>query len=234
MRTLTSLVTLALVVLANHSIWAQQASAPTDWPTSISEDMDAQIKAFVEQNDRRDGTNPMDWRYDLPEGVLVKQVTFYSNEQPVYAKIFYPADFSPEGRWPAVALGHGYNAISIAIEKYGARFAKRGLAAMVIDYRGYGFSDPWVRVLSPQDGVARERQVIRENPGRARADAARPLAAGRRHARRRLVSAGRAWCRPKPDRGSGGPATAAVSSSTWRVTTRASGRPWVRCRAPAG
>ena len=165
MRIPVTLLTLALVVPVSAPLAAQPAGDPPgELPTPISEAMDARIRAFVEQNERRGGTDPLDWRYELAEGVLVKQVTFYSNEQPVYAKIFYPVDFAPEGRWPAVALGHGYNAISIAIEKYGARFAERGLVAMVIDYRGYGFSDPWVRVLDPEDGVARERQLIREIP----------------------------------------------------------------------
>ena len=156
---------LSLVLTVGPPIAAQLAETPpVDLPPPVSEALDAELRVFAAENDRRGGTDPMDWRYELAEGVLVKQVTFYSNEQPVYAKLFFPADFAPEGRYPAVALGHGYNAISIAIEKYGARFAEHGLVAMVIDYRGYGFSDPWVRVLDPEDGVARERQVIREIP----------------------------------------------------------------------
>jgi dienelactone hydrolase len=94
-----------------------------------------------------------DWRYELPDGVVVRQVTFWSDETACHARLFFPPGFTVAGSWPAVVLGHGFNAISIAIEKYGARFAERGLVAMVIDYRGYGFSDGWVSLLEP-DGTS--------------------------------------------------------------------------------
>ena len=140
------------------------AQTPSMASTPLSQELDAQIKAYVDTTKREGGTHPEDWRYELTDGVMVSQVTFYSNEQPTYAKLFYPAGFSPNDSWPAVVLGHGYNALSIAIEKYGARFAERGLVAMVIDYRSYGFSDPWVRLLEPEAGLARQREVIKEVP----------------------------------------------------------------------
>ena len=90
---------------------------------------------------REGGTQPRDWNYDLPEGVSTRQVTFYvDGGTPLYGKLFLPRGFSTRGKWPAVVVGHGINALSIGIEKYGARFADRGLVAMAIDYQSYGFS----------------------------------------------------------------------------------------------
>ena len=98
---------------------------------------------------RQGGTQPQDWPYRLPEGVTTRQVTFYSDGTACYAKLFFPKDYNTKGKTPAVVLGHGFNAISIGIEKYGARFAERGLVAMVIDYRTYGFSSGQITLLEP-------------------------------------------------------------------------------------
>ena len=102
---------------------------------------------------RDGGTQPRDWNYDLPEGVTTRQVTFYvGGGTPLYGKLFLPRQFSPRGRWPAVVVGHGINALSIGIEKYAARFADRGLVAMAIDYQSYGFSGSGaddLRLLEP-------------------------------------------------------------------------------------
>jgi dienelactone hydrolase len=90
---------------------------------------------------RDGGTQPRDWNYDLPDGIVTRQVTFYvDGGTPLYGKVFLPRGFSARGKWPAVVVGHGINALSIGIEKYGARFADRGLVAMAIDYQSYGFS----------------------------------------------------------------------------------------------
>ena len=90
---------------------------------------------------REGGTQPRDWNYDLPEGITTRQVTFYvDGGTPLYGKMFFPRGFRSRGKWPAVVVGHGINALSIGIEKYGARFADRGLVAMAIDYQSYGFS----------------------------------------------------------------------------------------------
>lgn len=98
---------------------------------------------------RKGGTQPQDWPYQLPEGVTTRQVVFYSDGTACHAKLFLPKGFAATGKTPGVVLGHGFNAISIGIEKYGARFAERGLVAMVIDYRTYGFSSGQPRLLEP-------------------------------------------------------------------------------------
>ena len=90
---------------------------------------------------REGGTQPRDWDYALPDGVTTRQITFYvDGGTPLYGKLFFPKGFKTTDRRPGVVVGHGINALSIGIEKYGARFAERGLVAMAIDYQSYGFS----------------------------------------------------------------------------------------------
>jgi len=90
---------------------------------------------------REGGTQARDWDYQLPDGVRTRQVTFYvDGGTPLYGKLFLPKGYTTGGKLPAVVVGHGINALSIGIEKFAARFAERGLVAMAIDYRSYGFS----------------------------------------------------------------------------------------------
>jgi dienelactone hydrolase len=90
---------------------------------------------------RAGGTQPRDWDYTLPAGVTTRQITFYvDGGTPLYGKMFFPKGFKATDRRPGIVVGHGINALSIGIEKYGARFAGRGLVAMAIDYQSYGFS----------------------------------------------------------------------------------------------
>jgi uncharacterized protein len=106
---------------------------------------------------REGGTQPRDWDYALPEGVVTKQVTFYvDGGTPLYGKLFFPKGFKTTERRPGIVVGHGINALSIGIEKYAARFADRGLVAMAIDYQSYGFSGSGsddLRLLEPDPSV---------------------------------------------------------------------------------
>src|SRR5207302_4650848 len=92
------------------------------------------------------GLFPEDWAYKLAPGVTQKEVTYYSDGTACYAKIFFPKGFSPQDKTAGVVLGQGWAGTHFSIEKYGARFAGRGLVAMVIDYRGWGASDGFVSV----------------------------------------------------------------------------------------
>jgi dienelactone hydrolase len=106
---------------------------------------------------REGGTQPRDWDYALPDGVITKQITFFvDGGTPLYGKLFFPKGFKTSERRPAVVVGHGINALSIGIEKYAARFADRGLVAMAIDYQSYGFSGSGaddLRLLEPDPSV---------------------------------------------------------------------------------
>ena len=126
-----------VAVLAGASLSAQIS---TDIVEKHRADFHSQ--ATTADMKREGGTQPRDWDYDLPDGVATRQVTFYvDGGTPLYGKMFFPRGFSrTTGRWPAVVVGHGINALSIGIEKYAARFAERGLVAMAIDYQSYGFS----------------------------------------------------------------------------------------------
>ncbi|HKQ76285.1 MAG TPA: acetylxylan esterase [Blastocatellia bacterium] len=107
---------------------------------------------------RERGTQPQDWLFSLPEGVRSRQVTFYSDGTPCYGRIFFPKGFNARVKLPAVVVGHGINAQAVGIEKYAARFAERGLVAMAIDYRTYGYSGGDVLLLEP-DTTTDERAV---------------------------------------------------------------------------
>ena len=108
----------------------------------------------TEPDQKRDGgTQPRDWEYQLADGVRTRQVTFYvDGGVPLYGKLFLPKGFTATGKYPAVVVGHGINALSIGIEKFASRFAERGLVAMAIDYQSYGFSGSGsddLRLLEP-------------------------------------------------------------------------------------
>lgn len=96
------------------------------------------------------GLGPSDYAYTMPEGVTTKEVVYYSEGVPCYGKIFYPKGFNPQtARLPAIVLGQGWAGTHVSIEKYAAAFAKHGLVAMTIDYRGWGNSEGNVRLISP-------------------------------------------------------------------------------------
>ncbi len=119
--------------------------------TDIIEKYRAELqKQSTDPDQKRErGTQPQDWLFKLPDGVTSRQVTFYSDGTPCYARIFFPKGFTGQGKYPVVVVGHGINAQAVGIEKYGARFAERGLVAMTIDYRTYGYSSGDVLLLEP-------------------------------------------------------------------------------------
>ena len=96
------------------------------------------------------GLGPTDYAYTMPEGVTTREVVYYSEGVPCYANIFYPKGFNPQtSKLPAIVLGQGWAGTHVSIEKYAAAFAKHGLVAMTIDYRGWGNSEGNVRLISP-------------------------------------------------------------------------------------
>jgi dienelactone hydrolase len=131
------------------------ATARTQIGTAVIEKHKAGLERQITDPDqkREGGTQPRDWEYQLGEGVRTRQVTFFvDGGVPLYGKLFLPKGFTAAGRYPAVVVGHGINALSIGIEKFAARFAERGLVAMAIDYQSYGFSGSGsddIRLLEP-------------------------------------------------------------------------------------
>jgi dienelactone hydrolase len=131
------------------------ATARAQISTAVMEKHKAGLERQITDPDqkREGGTQPRDWEYQLGEGVRTRQVTFFvDGGVPLYGKLFLPKGFTAAGRYPAVVVGHGINALSIGIEKFAARFAERGLVAMAIDYQSYGFSGSGsddIRLLEP-------------------------------------------------------------------------------------
>jgi dienelactone hydrolase len=80
----------------------------------------------------------------LPDGVTTRDVWFYSEGVKCYGKLFLPKDFAPDGKSRAVILAPGWGETAASTEKYAANFAGKGLAAMAIDYRGWGKSGGYV------------------------------------------------------------------------------------------
>jgi dienelactone hydrolase len=102
-----------------------------------------------------------DYDYVLAPGITSKEVVWWSENVACYAKIFYPKDYNPAGRTPAVVLAQGWAGTHWSIEKYGERMAEKGLVAMVIDYRGWGASDGVPRLLTPvRVGGTSQRDVV--------------------------------------------------------------------------
>ncbi len=111
------------------------------------------VSAFAQSNPEqkkpKTGLWPEDWKYTLADGVAAKEVTYYSDGTACFARIFFPKGFVAQGKTAGVVLGQGWAGTHFSIEKYGARFAERGLVAMVIDYRGWGMSDGFVSATGP-------------------------------------------------------------------------------------
>ena len=108
------------------------------------------------------GLWPADWVYKLADGVTAREITFYSDGVACYGKIFFPKGFAATDKTPGIVLGQGWAGNHFSIEKYGARFAERGMIAMVIDYRGWGSSDGFPAVTSPTVSHG-EKEPIRDD-----------------------------------------------------------------------
>ena len=154
----TSLVSLAFMQQAGTMVHPEKPSAnPPQVEQSISIPTPPPKPASpVVANDPRTGKpvekkglDATDYAYVMPEGVTTKEVIYYSEGTPAYAKIFYPKGFDATKKTPAIVMGQGWAGSHVSIEKYAAVFASHGLVAMTIDYRGWGNSEGHVRLLSP-------------------------------------------------------------------------------------
>lgn len=150
----------SILLITAFVLVVSATTAPAQINTDIIEKhrADLQKQATDPATKRERGTQPEDWLFALAEGVTSRQITFYSDGTPCYARIFFPKGFTTRRKWPAVVVGHGINAQAVGIEKYAARFAERGLVAMAIDYRTYGYSAGDVLLLEP-DTTTDERAV---------------------------------------------------------------------------
>jgi dienelactone hydrolase len=123
------------------------------------------VMAFGQEKKPKTGLWPEDWKYTPGEGVTSRDVTYYSDGVACYGKVFFPKGFSSAGKTAGVVLGQGWGGTHFSIEKYGSRFAERGLVAMVIDYRGWGKSDGYLSAKTATVGGDYHRDEIRFTGG---------------------------------------------------------------------
>jgi dienelactone hydrolase len=95
--------------------------------------------AMAQDKPVKSGLDPVDWVYKSGDGVTSRDVTYYTDDVACYAKVFFPKNYDTKGKTPGIVLGQGWAGTHFSIEKYAARFAERGLVAMAIDYRGWGW-----------------------------------------------------------------------------------------------
>src|SRR5688572_8546285 len=68
----------------------------------------------------KSGLVPADWAYELPEGVTRRETTYYSDDVPCFAVLFFPKGFTTTSKTPGIVLGQGWAGVHNSIEKYGA------------------------------------------------------------------------------------------------------------------
>lgn len=68
----------------------------------------------------------------------VETVQYYSEAVRCSAKLFKPANLSATSNAAAVVLAPGERATRASVEPFAEAFAKRGIVALAIDYRGWG------------------------------------------------------------------------------------------------
>jgi dienelactone hydrolase len=83
------------------------------------------------------------------QDIASRDVRFFSEGTQCYGRLYLPKGFTPDAKAAAVVLAPGWMQTEVAIDKYAARFAARGLVAMAIDYRGWGRSGGYVYLAEP-------------------------------------------------------------------------------------
>jgi dienelactone hydrolase len=76
----------------------------------------------------------------LPAGVTARDVVFFSEGIKSHGRLFLPSGFSATGSAPAVVIAPNVGQTAATVASHAAALAQRGVAAMAIDYRGWGKS----------------------------------------------------------------------------------------------
>ena len=82
-------------------------------------------------------------------GVTTRVVSYYSEGVRVRATMYVPSGFSADSRVPAVVLAPDWQQTAASVSAAAATFARAGLAAMAIDYRGWGRSGAFIYLSAP-------------------------------------------------------------------------------------
>src|SRR5690348_9375799 len=112
---------------------------------------------------RRTRCSESDWKRKEP-GVPIERrdVMFKSGETFAAAWLFMPEQARSDRRVPAVAMAHGIGYVKeMYLEPFARRFAAAGIAALALDFRGFGGSggEPRQRVF-PQDQMEDYRNAL--------------------------------------------------------------------------
>jgi dienelactone hydrolase len=78
----------------------------------------------------------------LPPGVSTRDIRFYSEGVKCFGRLFLPAD--PAAPLPAVVLAPDSGQTHASMQAYAAGLASNGIAALAIDYRGWGNSGAYL------------------------------------------------------------------------------------------
>jgi dienelactone hydrolase len=80
----------------------------------------------------------------VPAGITNREVTFFSEGVTSYAKVFFPAGFSPGSSTAAAIVAPNAGDTAATVESQAAALAGRGIVAVAIDYRGSGKSGAFI------------------------------------------------------------------------------------------
>ena len=78
-----------------------------------------------------------------------REVRFYSEHVLCRGRLYVPAGFDASGRYPAVVLAPGWGKTAASLEQRALELAAKGVAALAIDYRGWGRSGGFLYEVSP-------------------------------------------------------------------------------------
>jgi fermentation-respiration switch protein FrsA (DUF1100 family) len=106
---------------------------------------------------------------------MPRSVRFPSGGESCRADLYLPSDRGPGGGWPVVVMAHGIGAErSFGLAPFAQRFADRGMASLVFDYRHFGESTGEPRnLVSPAGQVADYLAAMESVRGDPRLDEAR-------------------------------------------------------------
>jgi uncharacterized protein len=76
----------------------------------------------------------------LPSGVTMKEASWYSEQIRVSGRLFLPSGPANGAARPAVVLAPDWGRTAETLDIYAAELATQGIAALAIDYRGWGRS----------------------------------------------------------------------------------------------
>jgi len=84
-----------------------------------------------------------------PEGLIAREVSFFSEGVRSYAKVFFPPGFSTKSNAAAAIIAPGDGASASQVEGLASALAAHGIVAVAIDYRGFGKSGAFIYLADP-------------------------------------------------------------------------------------